>query len=165
MIQDKLMKVMFAVILVSILGCDSSGENNPPSNDSVRNFYTQNKVHIESFVEFCALQERVRWLGVNDIDLSSKSDANLDDFSVANTRLVMTDLGIESMFCARDYSKINAPLVSVTLPLYNSGLSVSGVSKGIKFIVVESARVKEQINNGELTHLGDTGWYIYYRES
>ncbi|RZM78469.1 hypothetical protein C3B51_14930 [Pseudoalteromonas rubra] len=165
MIKDKLMKVMFTVTLVSILGCDSSGEHKPPSNDSVRIFYNQNKVRIEGFVEFCALHESVKWLGVNDIDLSSKPNENIDSFSVTNTRLVMNNLGIESIFCARDYSKVNAPLVSVTLPLYNSGLSVSGISKGVKFIVFESARVKEQLKNGELAYLGDIGWYIYYRES
>ena len=129
-----------------LLGCDaenfSTFDTMPPDED-IEILFTNKNDSIKQLVEFC------------------KSE-NTD---ISEARRAFTDIGGEALMCTRDWSQQDFPLVSVTLPLYSSGLSVSGVSKGIKFIPIVSNNVKARVKSGELKKLGEDGWYIYLSET
>tara|TARA_R110000850_G_scaffold246338_2_gene371221 strand:- start:207 stop:719 length:513 start_codon:yes stop_codon:yes gene_type:complete len=153
-----------------LLGCDaenfSTFDTMPPDED-IEILFTNKNDSIKQLVEFCKSNPSVKWLGTEStgIDLSTVLAFKPENTDISEARRAFTDIGGEALMCTRDWSQQDFPLVSVTLPLYSSGLSVSGVSKGIKFIPIVSNNVKARVKSGELKKLGEDGWYIYLSET
>lgn len=170
MVRDNFAIVLVFFLLASLSGCDTKslgGNNSLPTDASIKNLYLNNKNSINSLVEFCISNPSVKWLGVGlmDIELSTIMSLKPDSATVNKAKESLSDVGAESLMCTRDWGEPDYPLVSVTMPLYGSGISVSGVSKGIRFFPNISDYVQAKVKDGELKILGDDGWYIYFSET
>ncbi len=157
----------FILIISGILfGCDTENLSifDPMSSDeNIEALFENKNDSIKKLFEFCKSNPSVKWLGTEStgIDISTALDLKPDNTDISEARRAFSDIGGEALMCTRDWSQQDFPLVSVTLPLYGSGLSVSGVSKGIKFIPIFSKNVQARVKSGELKNLGEEGWYIY----
>lgn len=166
MVRDNFVIVLILVLLAPLSGCDASkldGSDSLLPDASIEDLYLNNKSSIKALVEFCTSSPSVKWLGVKptDMELSTVLSSKPDSAAVNKAKKTLSDVGAESLMCTRDWGEADYPLVSVTVPLYGAGISVSGVSKGIRFFSNVSDYVQARIKAGELKSLGDEGWYIY----
>lgn len=153
------------LLLSFLTGCYAY--NSLPTDTDIENAYFNNNSSFNALVGFCNKNPSVKWLGIKpeDIDLSSALDLEPDITSVIRAQETLLEVGSKTLMCTRDWGgEADYPLVAVTVPLYSIGISVSGVSKGIKFISRENIYVKARIESGELKSLGDDGWYIYFSD-
>jgi len=118
-------------------------------------------------VDFCSENISVRRLGLTrkKVKFSRSRSEVPSDSMLSEMQNKLQKLGAKSLICTRDWSLAVAPLVSVTIPLYNSGLSVSGNTKGITYLKVMNSVTREQIKSGELILIDKSGWYIYDMKS
>lgn len=175
MTLKNLKKLFFPIILFYLIGCDISGatprllgeEGPKPSDEEMKIFFFENMPDILSVRDFCMNNLGVKWLGIEsgDVEVAGSVKATPDVELLHEVRESLKFLGAEVLICTRDWSLPSIPLVSVVLPLYSSGLSVSGSRKGYRYIVNLNASVKAKIQSGELIVLGEKGWYIYSSES
>lgn len=154
----KFLSVMLFFVVLSSCGVGSSA----PNDADIQRFYQENKSTLTALVEFCANHKYVKWVGRDPghLSLTSQSNGSID-VAVSTIRKKMEDLDIQSLACTRDRSLSDPPLVSVTIPLYAVGLSVSGSSKGLKYITEEAFNVRARVDSGELRALEESRWYIY----
>ena len=170
MVRDNFVIVLIFFLLAPLSGCDAEKlgvSDSLPPDESIEDLYLNNKSSIRGLVEFCTSSPSVKWLGVKpaDIELSTALNSKPDSAAVSKAKKSLSDIGAESLMCTRNWGEPDYPLVSVTVPLYGAGISVSGVSKGIRFFANVSDYVQVRVKAGELKSLGDDGWYIYLSEA
>jgi hypothetical protein len=160
MVRDNFLIFLILFLLAQLAAC---GSESLPTDADIEDLYFNNKSAVEGLVDFCISNPGVKWLGVKPeaIDLSTAYNSKLDNVAVLKAQKKLADIGAVSLFCTRNWGELDYPLVSVTVPLYGAGISVSGVSKGIKFIFKNSGHVQAKVKSGKLKSLGDDGWYIF----
>lgn len=149
--------VVVSLCLLIISGCERNAA--PPTALDIELFYHDNRDALISLVAYCVDHESVKWIGDDqgEIDLVVRDSRESD---AAQLRRTMKRLRVESISCTRDWSTSSRPLVAVTIPTYTAGLSVSGLSKGLKYLSEHAKNVQLRTERGELKAIGD-GWYVY----
>lgn len=161
--QSKPMRILVLISFIILIGCGRGNNGAVPTDGEVEVFYKSNVVKLTSFVQFCADHKSVKWVGQNlhDIDIALHDNDAVPEETLKQLHRKMQELEVESFSCSRNWSERGHPLISVTIPLYTIGLSVSGSSKGLKYLTENAQSVQSRVDTGELRAIGDGGWYIF----
>lgn len=164
---DFLRPVLLLLVALALSGCGFIPDQEP-TDDELRAFFTKHQYSLERLVEFCINVPMIRWIGLDKYDLYNRqidTGINFENAErVMTTQGVMRDLQVESMACARNFSLPDAPLVAVTIPVFNAGLSIGGRSKGFRYLTEHAVILDEHIISGKLILIDQPNWYIYRRE-
>lgn len=157
---------IFVSFVISIFLLSSCSDDQIPTDKSIRDFFAIYRQEMEEVVRVCKVNSNIRWIGANNDELSfyQKSGEYNQLIGVESARSILNRHAIRSLSCSRNRISPDKPLISVTIPLYSSGISVSGYSKGIRFFPNVLPAMETSLELGKLSKLNVSGWYIYRSE-